>query len=151
MNVEIEYRFLITKEKFKEVQSTLLPKVIQQGYLLNEKAFHTRVRIESFNGESKSSLTTKIGKKPAREEYEEEIKLDHAQILFNKSKKKLIKWRYEVMDEFNQKWEIDFYPDHNLVVAEIEVSSLDYVIQKPSWVGMEVTHNNKFSNTSLAR
>lgn len=153
MNMEIEYRYLLTKAKIDEIRRGVVPKIIRQSYLIKEKAFHIRVRIEHMENtpsQVKASVTTKVGKKPARQEYENELSLDHAEELFNNSISQLIKYRYEFKDEHNQTWELDFYPAQQICVAELEVPSIDYKPILPEWVVKEVTQDDKYSNTTLA-
>ena len=45
----------------------------------------------------------------------------------------------------------EFYGDnHGLILAEIELGSEDQLFTKPDWVGKEVSHNERYFNTSLA-
>ena len=153
MNIEIEYKFLVSMSFFESIKETQTPTVIEQAYLLDGKDFHMRVRIEHTLGspnKKKASLTTKTGKKPSREEYEIDIPLDYAVVLVKNSISILRKWRYKIKIK-ELTWELDYYPDDNLVVAEVEVPTLDYPINMPSWVIKEVTKDSKYSNTTLAK
>jgi CYTH domain-containing protein len=153
MNLEIEYKYLVDPFFFKTIPLSYEPVVINQAYLMDEKDFNMRVRIEhpiKDPTDKKASLTTKTGKKPAREEYEITIPLDYAEVLFANSFSSLQKLRYKVPFG-GLTWEIDHYPEHDLVIAEVEVPSLDYKVLLPPWAIKEVTHDGKYSNTNLAR
>ncbi len=49
-------------------------------------------------------------------------------------------------------WEVDeFFGDNaGLVVAEIELSSVDETFAKPDWAGAEATHAQRYYNLALA-
>lgn len=50
-------------------------------------------------------------------------------------------------------WEVDFFEgeNHGLVMAEIELPSIDHPFDKPDWLGLEVTDDGRYANASLAR
>lgn len=153
MNLEIEYRYLVDRKFFNSIKDTIVPLVIHQAYLMDKKDFHMRIRIQhpaNNPTQKKATLTSKTGKKPLRQEYEVEIPLDYAEILYKNSISTLVKFRYEVVHA-GLTWEIDYFPDHNLIVSEVEVSSLDQKISLPDWALKEVTKDNKYSNTTLAK
>ncbi len=49
-------------------------------------------------------------------------------------------------------WEIDAFEGDNagLVVAEIELSTVDEAFAKPDWLGIEVTDQSRYYNLMLA-
>ena len=49
-------------------------------------------------------------------------------------------------------WEVDEFHGDNagLVVAEIELGSVDEVFAKPDWLGAEATHAQRYYNLALA-
>jgi CYTH domain-containing protein len=49
-------------------------------------------------------------------------------------------------------WEIDVFNGRNsgLVMAEIELSHPDQRIELPDWVGVEVTFDQRYGNSSLS-
>ena len=53
----------------------------------------------------------------------------------------------------NHLWEIDEFDGENagLIVAEIELKTLDEVFAKPEWLGEEVTQDVRYYNNNLAR
>lgn len=50
------------------------------------------------------------------------------------------------------KWEIDVFDEglKGLVIAEVEVPSIELPIDLPSWIGREITQDNQYSNSNLA-
>ena len=50
-------------------------------------------------------------------------------------------------------WEVDVFTGENapLVVAEIEIESVDAEVALPPWVGAEVTDDPRYTNAALAR
>lgn len=151
--LEVEYRFLVQKSFLKELQETVTPTVIYQGYLKKGKEFHLRIRVEhplNRPDKLKATLTTKTGKKPARMEYEAIVENDHGLILLEKASTALMKLRYKV-EHKGLIWEIDYYPDKKYLVAEVELPSKDYPFEKPDWAGKEVTFSQKYSNMVIAK
>ena len=61
------------------------------------------------------------------------------------------KIRYTVIRK-GLKWEIDEFLGDNkgLVIAEVELSSEDQIFDKPEWLGMEVTTDQRYFNSNLA-
>jgi adenylate cyclase len=50
-------------------------------------------------------------------------------------------------------WEIDEFQADNrgLIVAEVELSSVDEKIDKPSWLGKEVSNDARYYNVCLVQ
>ena len=66
-------------------------------------------------------------------------------------KKPLIeKTRYKI-ELKGFEWIIDEFSGDNqgLVVAEIELDSIDQSFEKPDWIGKEVTHDVRYFNSNL--
>jgi len=148
MGVEIERKFLLTSEDWKEnIKSKT---AIKQGYLNTDKERTVRVRIRA----DKGYLTIK-GKSNtiSRLEFEYEIPFADALELLNLCNKPFIeKQRYEV-EYKNHLWEIDVFEGENigLLFAEIELESIDEAFEIPSWIGEEVSNNNRYHNSSLVK
>ena len=62
------------------------------------------------------------------------------------------KTRYKI-DYEGKLWEIDvFYGDNKgLIVAEIELNSIEESYQIPDWIDREVTHENRYFNANLSK
>lgn len=144
MPFEIERKFLVTGDDWKSSNGVSFT----QGYLNRDKARTVRVRIAGEQG----FLTIKGETTGAtRSEFEYEIPLSEAKQLIAICERPLIqKVRY--LYEFNEfKWEIDVFSGDNagLIVAEIELDSEDQPFDKPSWIGEEVTYDNRYFNSNL--
>ena len=89
-----------------------------------------------------------------RDEYEYAIPTEDArEMLQNLCDKPLIsKIRHDVMVG-HKKWEIDEFQLENegLIVAEIELSSLDEAYDLPLWLGQEVSDDKRYYNVCLVK
>lgn len=146
MGEEIERKFLVVDMSWKK---TAVPKDYCQGYLTTGTGVTVRARV----ADSKGFLTIK-GQHDgiSRLEFEYPIPVEEAQqILETLCQKPLVrKKRYRVKHK-KDTWEIDEFCDENegLVLAEIELESKDQQIEKPPWLGREVSHLNRYYNASL--
>lgn len=149
MSKEIERKFLV-KGEFRNLATAQIP--IKQGYLCSDPERTVRVRLKGDNG----YLTVK-GKSDAsglsRYEWEKEIPADEAKDLLKICQPGIIdKTRYLV--KYGQHtFEIDeFYGENEgLVIAEVELESENEKIEKPDWLGEEVTGNIRYFNSMLKK
>ena len=147
MNIEIERKFLLLNNLWK---SEAIGVHYKQAYL-NEKGDNTiRVRIEG--NQAKLTIKSKATN-ISRMEFEYDIPMEDAEKLFliaKTTKKK--KYRYKIEYAGNI-WEVDEFLGDNegLVIAEIELKSENQPFQKPSWIGMEVSGDKRYTNANLAR
>jgi len=150
MNLEIERKFLITNTNFKK--ESYQKKYIQQGFLNSDKNRVVRVRII----EEKAYLTIKgVSDKSgtSRFEWEKEISLQEAKALMKLCEKEVIeKYRYFHKLE-NHVFEIDEFLGDNegLIIAEVELKNKNEVFIKPSYLGKEVTGDEKYYNSNLSK
>ena len=150
MNLEIERKFLIINTNFKK--ESYQKKYIQQGFLNTDKNRVVRVRII----EEKAYLTIKgVSDKSgtSRFEWEKEISLQEAKSLMNLCEKGVIeKYRYFHKLE-NHVFEIDEFLGDNdgLIIAEVELKNKNEVFIKPSYLGKEVTGDEKYYNSNLSK
>lgn len=150
MNLEIERKFLIKPQFIKSLKA-LPKKTITQGYLTLGHKYHTRVRlITSLPGKNQGFITSKIGSGLVRQEYEEPLSLEHVKILLTHCLKILVKERRQVKYK-GLIWDIDYFPDYDLWVAEVELTRQNQKITLPEFIGKEVTGQKKYSNIKLAR
>ena len=147
-NTEIERKFLVLGEDWRGLSNGVY---IRQGYLCCDE--NSTVRVRQFGDEG--FLTVKgrtIG--ITRTEYEYEIPIDETEyMLTNLCQKPLIeKHRYHIPFR-GLVWEVDEFHGSNqgLVIAEIELISEDQKIQKPFWVGSEVSLDLRYTNSNLAK
>lgn len=147
MAVEIEKKFLL-KDDFPFHLLKNGEEYIQ-GYLSDVPERTIRVRIVG----EKGYLTIK-GKTvhASRLEFEYEVPLDEAQSLLSMSVSAPIhKTRYRIAFAAHV-WEIDVFHGKNegLMVAEVELTSEDDVIEFPCWIGKEVTEDVRYYNSNLS-
>ena len=150
MNQEIERKYLVTSDCYKEMAVARYH--IIQGYISREKTGTVRVRIT----DDKAYLTIK-GKPAAghfaRYEWEKEIDVKEAEELMKLCQGTIIdktRWIVPAMEE-GLKWEVDeFHGKHEgLVVAEIELESEDQVVVLPAFIGKEVTDDPQYYNANM--
>ena len=148
--IEIERKFLVTSTAFKS--EAFAKKQISQGYLNSNPERTVRVRIAN----EKGFLTIK-GKGNesgmSRFEWEKEITTAEARALLPLCETGVIdKTRFEIKAG-NHTFEVDeFYGgNEGLIVAEIELSSETEAFEKPSWLGEEVTNDNRYYNAYLSQ
>ncbi len=149
MGIEIERRFLVKNEDWQS--KIVLSEDFSQAYLAsNPNEWTTRVRIID-NNQAFLTLKSTINEL-VNYEFEYEIPLKDAIELFNLSKYKIAKTRYQV--KINKKyWVVDsFYGSNSsLKIAEIELSSESEEVEIPSWCDQEITGIKSLSNASLAK
>lgn len=148
--LEIERKFLVTSEAFKTEAFT--QNRISQGYLSSVPGRTVRVRIKG----KKGFLTIKGASNESglsRFEWEKEIPVEEAVALLKLCEKGVIdKTRFEVKIG-NHIYEIDeFYGENQgLIMAEIELKSETETFEKPTWLGEEVTNDNRYYNSYLSK
>lgn len=121
----------------------------RQGYICSSAGRTVRVRAVG----EKGYLTIKgPSSGPAKLEFEYEIPISEAdELLRDLCTKPLIeKIRYTI-EYGGFIWEIDefFGENQGLLIAEIELQSLDQHFELPDWVGEEVTGDHRYFNASL--
>lgn len=147
--IEIERKYLVTSLDFKN--DYFGKNEIAQGYLSSNPERTVRIRIKG----TKGYLTIKgIGNESgiSRFEWEKEIELNEAKQLLKLCEKGVIeKTRYEVKSG-NHTIEIDeFHGDNNgLIIAEIELEDENESIEKPHWLGNEVTNDERYYNSYIS-
>ena len=148
MGVEIERKFLVINNDWKRHGT---PTFLRQGYICSDPGRIVRVRIDGQN----AMLTIKgISTGIACGEWEYPIPLSDAQSLLDHvCQLPLIeKNRYRI--ECNDLvWEVDEFFGENtgLIVAEVELASESQEIERPSWLGEEVSHDRRYANANLLK
>ena len=124
---------------------------IKQGYLQSDPRRTVRVRIKgekaflTIKGASSLSGTT-------RDEWEYEIPLaDAEEMLLLCAGNRIEKIRHEVPCG-NLMFEVDEFAGDNegLLMAEIELPNESTPFEKPEWLGIEVTGDARYYNSSLS-
>ena len=148
--LEIERKFLVKTEAFKP--EPFSQSEIKQGYLNSNPERSVRIRIKN-----KTGFLTIKGKSDAtgttRFEWEKKIDKEEAEALLKLCEPGVIsKIRYEVKAD-RHIYEVDEFFDENegLILAEIELDSVEENFVKPSWLGEEVTGDNRYYNSQLSK
>ena len=149
MGIEIERRFLVENEDWRS--QVIASENFNQAYL-NESSPEWTIRIRIINN-NQAYITLKSSLNGfTNYEFEYEIPIQDAIELFNLSKNKITKTRYQL--KINKKiWVVDFFYGSNssLKIAEIELTSESESIKIPLWCGQEITGIKSLSNASLAK
>jgi len=147
MALEIERKFLVDAKKVVKLKLTGGER-ISQGYLSTDPNKIVRVRIKKNLG----FLTIKsanIG--IVRQEFEYEIPLSDAEEILKLCAPNILKKvRYKI-DYAGHVWEVDIFEGKHagLIMAEVEINSLDEFVKIPDWVDEEVSDNPKYFNSNL--
>lgn len=150
MPIEIERKYLV---KYNLWDALAKPKgeYYRQGYVVNEMSKTVRVRATENQGFI--TIKGKTDNPAVKPEYEYQIpKAEAIELLDGFTENNIEKIRYKI--EYQGKiWEIDlFYGDNEgLIVAEIELNSMEEPYQIPEWIDREVTHESKYFNSNLSK
>lgn len=148
--IEIERKFLVLSDDF--IDEAFSKKRIVQGYLNSDPERTVRIRIKdgkgflTIKGKGNATGTTRL-------EWETEIMLSEAEKLLTICEIGTIdKIRHEVKVG-NHVYEVDVFAGENegLLIAEIELQSEEESFEKPSWLGKEVTNDERFYNVYLSK
>jgi adenylate cyclase len=145
---EIERKFLVVDEGWRTTAGAGTR--IEQAYLASSNFVSVRIRVEN---RVKATLTIK-SRTPGlrRDEFEYEIPHADAQaLLVLRTGASIDKVRYRVPNG-PLTWEIDVFEAENsgLVIAEIELQDEQQLFGRPSWLGQEITQDERYYNASLA-
>jgi adenylate cyclase len=149
MAIEIERKFQLSGDSWRrQIRSSTL---LRQGYLANTARASVRVRLA---GEDAWLSVKAMTPGRSRAEYEVPVPPDDAgEMLDRLCEGALIeKWRHLVRHE-GHTWEIDEFLGENagLIVAELELDSEEEAFGRPTWLGEEVTHDERYYNFRLAQ
>lgn len=148
--IETERKFLVKNTSFITDATRHYP--IIQGFLNRDPDRVVRIRLSGNNswitvkGRSDATGTTRF-------EWEKPISQTDAKALLTLCEAGVIsKIRYEVPVK-NHLFEVDVFKGENegLILAEIELSSVDEAFEKPLWIGKEVTGDERFYNACLSK
>jgi adenylate cyclase len=146
MGIEIERKFLVTSNEWQ-----LAPSIaIRQAYLCRDPERTIRVRIT----EGRALLTIKGRAEGfARPEFEYEIPLSDGEALFSLSLPVPIQKRRYLVPFAGKIWEVDCFEGahQGLVVAELELSSVEETFLPPPWLGLEVSEDHRYTNSYLSK
>ena len=148
-NLEIERKFLVCGDFRSDAVSSTR---IRQAYINSEGGRTVRVRIR----DEKAYLTIKgpsLDGGLSRFEWEIEIPVADAEQLMQLRVTPLVDKRRYLVPFGGHTFEVDeFYGDNEgLVMAEVELASVDEAFTRPEWLGAEVTGDRRYYNSHLAR
>jgi adenylate cyclase len=149
MAIEIERKFLLVSDSWRSAVSKSIH--YRQGYLNSDVNSSVRIRV--------SDDTAKINIKSAtigaqRSEYEYNIPaVDAHELLSTLCHQPLVEKIRHLVDIGKHRWEIDEFKGDNegLIVAEIELSSVNEFFDRPKWLGLDVTEDVRYYNNQLAK
>jgi CYTH domain-containing protein len=148
MGKEIERKFLLKDDSWR---SLACGKIYHQGYLSITKERVVRVRVIG----EKGFLTIKrFISGMLRMEFEYAIPIEDAREMLDEvCEKPLIEKKRYRIEHQGMVWEIDEFLGANegLVVAEVELEQENQSIEKPEWIGAEVTEDPRYLNINLVR
>lgn len=146
---EIEKKFLVTGDFINEAFLTFH---IVQGYLSRNPERVVRIRIK----DDKGYITIKGNNNESgatRFEWEKEIPVEEARQLLKLCEPGIIDKTRHLIKNTDGKhiWEVDVFNGNNegLVIAEIELNDENDVFDRPSWLGKEVTGDQRYYNSNL--
>jgi len=147
MPLEIERKFLVEGD-YKSLSAS--HSHIVQGYICSGRGRTVRVRLR----DEKGFLTIKgpsLDGGLSRYEFEKEITKDEALSLLHLCEPGIIDKVRWLVPVGNHLYEVDeFFGDNEgLVVAEVELGSVDEAFERAPFLGKEVTGERKYYNSSL--
>ena len=149
MALEIERKFLVTDESWRAVSTKSVN--MRQAYFATTEKASIRIRISDNRAFINLKSTHSLAE---REEFEYEVPTEDGLIMLTSlcDKEQVVKTRH-YLDYGCETWVVDEFLELNqgLLVAEIELKNRTQIIEKPPWVGAEVTQIPRFYNHFLAR
>ena len=149
MGIEIERKYRIHTLEWQNLSQKSIP--IRQGYLSSSPEKTIRIRCSG----QQAWLTLKNkAQNGFRKEFEYAIPIQDAlEMLEEWASDKLIHKTRHHVPYGDHLWEIDVFHGQNegLILAEIELSSIDESFQKPHWLGEDVTEDHRYSNSNLSQ
>ena len=149
MGKEIERKFIVTGKGWRKCADR--GKTIRQAYLALTDKISLRVRII---GLRKACITVKSARSGiSRAEFECSIPVKDAKELMKYRVGHIIKKRRHAAKVGKTRFEIDVFQGHQdgLIIAEVELPTVRTRIERPEWLGKEVTHDRRYSNANLAQ
>lgn len=149
MGREIERKFLPADDRWRG--EAVAAKRLRQAYLAQNGRLVTRVRTV----DGKRGFLTLKSVEPgiSRAEYEYEIPVADAEELMDLRQGLVIEKTRHIVPAGEVSWEVDEFGGAHagLVIAEIELPSVDAAFARPDWLGREVTGERAYTNAALAQ
>lgn len=154
MAIEIERKFLVANDGWHEAAHAVVP--MAQGYLndigmVDSGAMNASVRVRI---EGEAAFLNIKSREPgaSRQEFEYPVPVAEARALLKLCVGGLVEKNRHYVRHGDHLWEVDEFLGDNagLVVAEIELGSVDEAFDRPDWAGAEATHAPRYYNLALA-
>ncbi|MBR1545951.1 MAG: CYTH domain-containing protein [Prevotella sp.] len=148
MALEIERKFLVLNDSYKK--ESFSHSHIQQGYICSERGRTVRIRIR----DDHAFITIKgpsMDGGLSRYEFEQEIPLEDGKQLMRLCEPGIIDKVRWLVKSGAHVFEVDeFFGDNEgLVMAEVELSSVEESAKIPDFIGKEVTGDRRYYNSQL--
>lgn len=148
MMVEIERKFLVVNDLWRADAG---PGVrYRQGYLGKTPLATMRVRC----GGGAAELTVKSARRGfARDEYTYPIPVPEAEaMLLDLCEGRVFEKDRHLVEHRGVTWQVDVYRGRveGLVVAEVELDREDQRFPIPAWLGVEISHDRRYGNSTIA-
>lgn len=148
MAVEIERKFLVVGDAWRSAarKSTQM----RQAYLgAGGGRASIRVRLDSV--EARLNIKAAVTG-ASRAEYDYAIPVADAEEIYRSLCVGQVEKTRHLVEHAGHTWEIDEFEAENagLIVAEIELDSVDEDFARPDWLGAEVTSEQRYYNHALA-
>ena len=154
MGIEIERKFLPAGDGWRAAAHAVVP--MAQGYLndlamVDLGAMQASVRVRIEGDEARLNIKSREAG-PSRQEFDYAIPLAEGRALLALCVGGIVEKRRHYVTHGAHLWEIDEFLGDNagLVVAEIELGSVDEAFERPDWLGPEATHAQRYYNLALA-
>ncbi|WP_300616869.1 CYTH domain-containing protein [Dokdonella sp.] len=149
MGIEIERKFLVVGDAWRDAVSR--SEAMVQGYLAGPPGARCSVRVR-IAGERAWLNIKSATPGVKRDEYEYEIPLADARRQLDTLAADVIEKRRHYVEVDGHCFEVDEFGGDNagLVVAELELDSVDAAYPHPSWLGNEVSDLVRYYNVNLA-
>lgn len=154
MGIEIERKFLVQGDAWR-VQAECCQRMAQ-GYLndldaVDSGAQQASVRVRIAGDAAALNLKSREAG-ISRQEFEYPIPLADAEALLALCVGGIIDKTRHFVRYGAHLWEVDEFHGDNagLIVAEIELSTLDETFERPSWLGAEITEHARYYNLALS-
>jgi adenylate cyclase len=150
--LEIERKFLVKPSAIENYSSRIS---LTQGYLMKNEFGSVRIRIEqtvNLTSVPRAYLMSKT-KVDDMSNYEtvDEISVENAKRLIDTFCSRVIRKLRHIVIVDGKKWEIDLFksPNEGLLLAELELESVDETFTLPDWIEREVTGEAAYYNANM--
>jgi len=154
MGIEIERKFLVTSDAWR-AQAERSQRMVQ-GYLIDASLVQsqtgTRCSMRVRVGGDQAWLNIKSATLGvARQEYDYPIPVDDAERMLRDFCNGVVEKVRHYVPHVGLIFEVDEFLGDNagLIVAEVELQSADQTIDRPVWLGHEVTQHLRYYNLNL--